>query len=97
VKKLPMKKGNHILNFILCLSLILTLFAPLLDDPSHFLKPDPDCQLCQISQTLCITNLISYYFPIVIKVEFNAFLLSENIPHSFHSNVITPRAPPSVF
>ncbi|MBN2092212.1 hypothetical protein JW964_21510 [candidate division KSB1 bacterium] len=91
-----MKKGHYILNFILCLSLFLTFFAPLLDDPSHFLKPDPDCQLCQISQTQFISNTLSYYFPYFISVEFSFLLLNENIPVSYHSHSTTPRAPPSI-
>jgi len=91
-----MKKGNHILNFILCLSLILTLFIPLLDDPAHFLQPDPDCQLCQISQTQYITNTLSYYFPDVIKAEFSVSFIDEKIPATHHSHSTTTRAPPSI-
>lgn len=89
-----MKKGNYIIIIIFLLSLIQISCVALLDEPSHFIKPDPDCQLCQISHTNFITETHCYDFPVIFKAELYPLILDNNIPISPQSTLITPRSPP---
>lgn len=89
-----MKKQLCILSFLLVLGIITIQLIPLLDDPSHLMRPDPNCPMCMAYQTyvllghaICIGIMVSVISIIAQTYIFNKYS---------HPNItiITVRAPP---
>lgn len=90
------KFAHLLMAFLLCLGLLALNMGFLIDDPDHFLQPDPDCAICQISQTQVIPFTPHIILP-QISVFDIIFQISVQKPHTtvYFSNRI-PRAPPAI-
>jgi hypothetical protein len=87
------KNSRYILLFVL-LGITFFQFAPLLDDPQHFVEADPDCPFCLATKTeLCTTPVFSISFTSEVIV-----FLVESAPCNLGSEDCLPhlkiRAPP---
>jgi len=90
-----MKPVTRIIVLFLFAGFIGIKFAPLIDDPSHFWQPDPNCPICLAAQTqACINPDVSVTFTPDIILYLNE--KPELFPHTLtFISILDIRAPPS--
>jgi len=84
---------RKLLFLYLCVFILAMAFAAFLDEPSHFLKPDPNCPICQLIFTLvmCIMTM-GIFFSLNFYSLFSLFFINNFI--SFFSSTNLTRGPP---
>jgi len=89
-----MKQLKQFVSLFLIAGFVGIQAAPVIDDPSHFLHPDPDCPICLAAQSsACIEQDDTFGF-----VPDNIFYLVEIVPSLPHTDsfklILSTRAPP---
>jgi hypothetical protein len=89
-----MKKQLCIFSLLLILGITAIQFIPILDDPNHLMKPDPDCPMCMAYQTPVLPGHAVCIGTIVINVA----IIAETYVFNKYSRpfipIFTIRAPP---
>jgi len=86
---------NHIVVFLVFLLLSGAFFGFILDDPDHFLKPDPDCPFCVFLNLFIVATASIPILNLLYIFAYSPGISSFFLPVKRFSLNLLIRAPPN--